>query len=292
MAYGMPRLDLLHGAGDLAAYCGGFWGLARIGPRAGRRDHRAGRARGERRASTPSWRGSRSLHAEAAAGRAAGSRSAWPPSSRRSSRSERQIESIRAQTAHETGSASSATTALARSGSRRCERVLGGDPRFVALALARRLGFYRNFERALTLAPAGARVTSRWPTRTTPGTRTSSRRSWRARDAQLVYSDAADRRPDGELIADTYWERARATTTRTCCSLLVANSVTGAASLFPARCSTTRCRSRPAQFTHFHDHWLALTRARARRHRLRRPARSTTTCSTATRRSGTRPPTG
>ena len=37
------------------------------------------------------------------------------------------------------------------------------------------------------------------------------------------------------------------------------------------RCSTTRCRSRPRQFAHFHDHWIGARRAGARRHRVRRP---------------------
>jgi hypothetical protein len=34
MAYGMPRLDLMRATGEPAAYRSGFWGLARIGPRA------------------------------------------------------------------------------------------------------------------------------------------------------------------------------------------------------------------------------------------------------------------
>ena len=37
------------------------------------------------------------------------------------------------------------------------EAVLAGDPRFVLSRSERRLGFFRNFERALMLAPAGAR---------------------------------------------------------------------------------------------------------------------------------------
>ena len=64
------------------------------------------------------------------------------------------------------------------------------DPRFVLSRSPRRLGFYRNFERALALAPDDARYVA-LPTRTTPGTRTSSRRCWRELgDARLVYSDA------------------------------------------------------------------------------------------------------
>ena len=42
-------------------------------------------------------------------------------------------------------------------------------------------------------------------------------------------------------------------------SLLVANCVTGAASLFPRRLLDAALPLPPAQFTHYHDHWLAVT---------------------------------
>ena len=145
-----------------------------------------------------------------------------------------------------TGSAWSATTA------RRPERfaairdVLGDDPRFVLSRTPRRLGFYRNFERALALAPAAARATSRSPTRTTPGTPTSSRRCC----AEL--GDAPprlQRRPGGrrrrprarrQLLGPPH-----ATTTR---PALAAGRELGhrRGLAVPApRCSTTRSRSRP-----------------------------------------------
>ena len=57
--------------------------------------------------------------------------------------------------------------------------------------------------------------------------------------------------------------------------------------LSPVSCSTTRCRFRPRQFTHFHDHWLALTRRLARGRSLSSIARCTTTCSIAARSSAT-----
>ena len=49
-----------------------------------------------------------------------------------------------------------------------------------------------------------------------------------------------------------------ATTTRDLLSLLVANSVTGAASLFRAELLDDALPFPPAQFAHFHDHWIAL----------------------------------
>ncbi len=39
----------------------------------------------------------------------------------------------------------------------------------------------------------------------------------------------------------------------------MANSVTGAASLFPRRLLDYALPFPPRQFTHFHDHWVALT---------------------------------
>ena len=66
--------------------------------------------------------------------------------------------------------------------------------------------------------------------------------------------------PDGELVADTYWSRRRPNHA-SLLSLLVANSVTGAASLFPRELLDYALPFPPRQFTHFHDHWLALCAA-------------------------------
>jgi len=137
------------------------------------------------------------------------------------------------------------------------EAVLAGDPRFVLSRSPRRLGFYRNFERALSLAPRGARFVAL----------SDQDDAWHPDkletllteigDARLVYSDARIVRPDGALIADTYWGR-RANNHRDLLSLLVANSVTGAASLFPRALLDDALPFPPAQFAHFHDHWLGL----------------------------------
>ena len=63
---------------------------------------------------------------------------------------------------------------------------------------------------------------------------------------------------DGAVVADTYWER-RANNHSSVLSLLAANSVTGAASLFPRSLLDDALPFPPPQFAHFHDHWLALT---------------------------------
>ena len=108
------------------------------------------------------------------------------------------------------------------------------------------------------MAPRGA-SSSRWPTRTTrwyPDKLATLLAELGA--AQLVYSDARIVDRGGAALADTYWNRRR---NNHCdlLSLLVANSVTGAASLFPRELLDDALPFPPAQFTHFHDHWLALT---------------------------------
>ena len=137
------------------------------------------------------------------------------------------------------------------------QEVLGDDPRFVVSRSPRRLGFYRNFERALELAPAGAAYIApadqddRWhPDKLATLLAEIG-------GARLAYSDARVVTGDGRVLADTYWSR-RDNNHTSLLSLLVANAVTGAASLFPAALLEDALPFPPAQFAHFHDHWLAL----------------------------------
>ena len=137
------------------------------------------------------------------------------------------------------------------------QEVLGADPRFVVSRSPRRLGFYRNFERALELAPAGAAYVAladqddRWH----PDKLATLLAELGG--ARLVYSDARVVTGDGRVLADTYWSR-RDNNHSSLLSLLVANAVTGAASLFPAALLEDALPFPPAQFAHFHDHWLGL----------------------------------
>jgi glycosyltransferase involved in cell wall biosynthesis len=137
------------------------------------------------------------------------------------------------------------------------DRAVAGDPRFVVSRSPRRLGFYRNFERALAMAPTTAPYVAmadqddRWyPDKlaTLLG---------RLGDAQLVYSDARIVDEGGGVIADTYWERRR-NNHRDLLSLLLANAVTGAASLLRREVLDRALPFPPAQFAHFHDHWIGL----------------------------------
>jgi glycosyltransferase involved in cell wall biosynthesis len=140
------------------------------------------------------------------------------------------------------------------------EEAVAGDPRFFVARSPRRLHFYRNFERALALAPVDATYVAMadqddfWY----PDKLESLLAS--IGDATLVYSDARIVSPDGDPISDTYWSRRRPSHANLL-SLLVANSVTGAASLMPRELLDHALPFPPRQFSHFHDHWVALTAA-------------------------------
>ena len=108
----------------------------------------------------------------------------------------------------------------------------------------RRLRFYRNFERALALAPAAADYVAMADQDDFWHPDKLETLLAEIGDAQLVYSDARIVDRDGELISDTYWS-SRRNNHSDLSSLLMANSVTGAASLFRARAARLRAaRSR------------------------------------------------
>jgi GT2 family glycosyltransferase len=137
------------------------------------------------------------------------------------------------------------------------EAVVGDDNRFTVSRGPRRLGFYGNFERALRLAPANADYIAladqddRWyPDKL-------ARLLEGIGDAELIYSDARIVDVEGRVRADSYWLRRR-NNHSDLLSVLVANSITGAASLLRADLLDDALPFPPAQFAHFHDHWLGL----------------------------------
>jgi glycosyltransferase involved in cell wall biosynthesis len=168
----------------------------------------------------------------------------------------RQVESLRAQT-HPNWICVVSDDCSSPARFAAIERELAGDPRFTISRSPERLGFYANFERALSLAPAAADHVAladqddRWDA---DKLETLLREIG---DAQLVYSDARIVSSDGERISDTYW-RERRNNHDDIASVLMANSVTGAASLFPRRLLDHALPFPPGQFHHFHDHWLGL----------------------------------
>lgn len=138
--------------------------------------------------------------------------------------------------------------------------AIAGDERFVLSVSPRRLGFYGNFERALELVPDDANYVAladqddRWHPDKLDTLLAGIGR------APLIYSDAHVIARDGTRISDTWWDRRR-NNHSDLLSLLVANAVTGAASLLRRDLLELALPFPPAQFAHFHDHWLGLVAA-------------------------------
>ncbi len=285
-AHGMPRLDhlrALHPALDLEnggplefdpssaedpamrSYRSGFWGLVRIGP-----DPSDSRLDLLLRAELDSGvEKTASLATIAVAARTASIPDASFPSSLAPRVAicmatydppldlfQRQIDSIRAQT-HENWVCLISDDCSKPECSEQIAKVIGGDPRFVLSSSERRQGFYLNFERALSMVGDDA----------THVTLADQDDFWYPEKletllagmggAHLIYSDARIVGRRGEEISPTYWGRRRRNHDDLS-ALLMANCVTGAASLFRREVLTYALPFPPAQFAHYHDHWLAL----------------------------------
>jgi hypothetical protein len=135
--------------------------------------------------------------------------------------------------------------------------VIDGDERFVVSRSERRLGFYRNFERVLRLAPAHARLLAlcdqddRWRPEKLEVLRQA------LGGAQLVYSDQRVVDADGHVRSETLW-RGRRNNHTNLASLLIANSITGAATLFRREVAELALPFPDTPGLQFHDHWIGL----------------------------------
>jgi glycosyltransferase involved in cell wall biosynthesis len=285
-AHGMPRLDLfrsLHPSLDVFAlgglerdlaseedphlhsYRSGFWGLATIGADTGATCELAIRARLEdgRVIDAPLGRLERvelerplALDAAPADGEgplvAVCMATYEPPMAL----FRRQISSIRDQT-HQRWVCVISDDCSSPERFAEIEAEIADDPRFRLSRAPRRLGFYRNFERALSLAPADCEYVAladqddRWyPEKLRVLLDEIG-------PAQLIYSDARVIDEHGAVRSESYWVRRR-NNHSDLLSVLVANSITGAASLLRADLLERALPFPPAQFAHFHDHWLGL----------------------------------
>ncbi len=169
----------------------------------------------------------------------------------------RQIESIRAQTYENwvcvisDDRSSAAVLAEMRA-------VLADDERFSLTAGSDRLGFYGNFERALALAPRDAELLAmcdqddRWYPEKLEVLESSMEPG-----AKLVYSDMRIVDRAGRVRFDSYWTYRRNSHTNFG-SLLLANTVTGAASLFAREVLDYALPFPPHYAAGYHDHWVAL----------------------------------
>lgn len=132
-----------------------------------------------------------------------------------------------------------------------------GDPRFVVSRADRRQGFYRNFERALNMAPADAELVAlsdqddRWYPDKLEALRAA------IGPAQLAYSDLRRVDEHGEVRAETLWKGRRRNDTNLA-SLLISNSIPGAACLFRRQTIERSLPFPDGPGWDFHDHWLAV----------------------------------
>jgi hypothetical protein len=168
----------------------------------------------------------------------------------------RQIESLRAQTDErwvcvisDDGSGPEAVAAM--------RDVLGDDERFTFDRAPERQVFYRNFERALTLAPpeAGLVALSDQDDVWYPEKLATLRAA--LGDAPLVYSDQRLVTRDGAVVRESMWV-GRRPNHRDLTSLLVAGGVTGAAMLMRREVADLAVPFPDTPGMDFHDHWIAL----------------------------------
>ena len=135
--------------------------------------------------------------------------------------------------------------------------VVAGDDRFQVSRAPERLGFYRNFERVVAMAPREAELIAlsdhddRWYPDKLQALRAE------LGDAQLAYSDARLVDGTGNVRRETLW-RGRHPNHTSIASLLVSNTVPGAACLFRRRVIDRSLPFPDGPGWDFHDHWLAL----------------------------------
>jgi hypothetical protein len=140
---------------------------------------------------------------------------------------------------------------------RAMEAEIAGDERFRLAPAERRAGFYGNFERALELAPPDAGLIALcdqddvWHPDKLAVLRAA------LGDALLVYSDQRLVDRDGRVLRETLWQGRRNNHTDLA-SLLVANTITGAATLFRREVAELALPFADPPGVQFHDHWIAL----------------------------------
>ena len=169
-----------------------------------------------------------------------------------------QIDSIRAQT-HEDWSCVISDDASSPAALREIEALVDGDERFAVLPGERRLGFYRNFERALKAVPPGAAFVAladqddRWDPDKLAALVDG------IGDADLVHSDARVVDEAGEPIASELWPGDAPG--ESLAEVLFANPVTGASCLFRRELLEFALPFPALAGAAFHDRWLALVAA-------------------------------
>jgi glycosyltransferase involved in cell wall biosynthesis len=136
-------------------------------------------------------------------------------------------------------------------------QIVGGDPRFSVSRAPEWIGFYRNFERALTLVPPETQLIALsdqddvWH----PDKLKTLRAS--IGSGALVYSDQRLTDSEGRVLRETMWV-GRSNNRTNMASMLLANTVTGAAMLIRREVVERALPFPECPGMQFHDHWLAL----------------------------------
>jgi glycosyltransferase involved in cell wall biosynthesis len=139
---------------------------------------------------------------------------------------------------------------------------IAGDPRFILDRAPERLGFLRNFERAIRLAPEAADLISladqddRWDPdklEVLAGALLANGSS------RLVYSDVRIADSSGVILSESYWFERR-NSYDSMATMMVANNVTGAAAMFRRELLDVALPFPPTGTGQevYHDQWLAL----------------------------------
>ncbi|HEU5105124.1 MAG TPA: glycosyltransferase [Solirubrobacterales bacterium] len=168
---------------------------------------------------------------------------------------ERQIASIREQS-HERWVCLISDDGSGPEGLAHLRELTAGDERFTLSVGEGRLGFYANFERALQMVPPEADLVAladqddRWYPE-----KLAALIAARG-DAELVYSDMRIVDEAGGVLSDTFW-RDRRNNYTDLASLLLANTVTGAASLFRREVLDLVLPFPEPIGDPFHDQWIA-----------------------------------
>ena len=170
---------------------------------------------------------------------------------------ERQVETIRVQThrqfvclINDDGSEPGAWEWI--------QGITSVDPRFVCSRNPRRLGFYRNFERCLELVPQDAEYVAfadqddAWH----PDKLATLLEALQGSGALLAYSDMTIVSAEGQRIASSHWTE-RSNNYTELGSLVIVNTVTGAASLFRRELLDDALPFPPDVGHSYHDHWIA-----------------------------------
>ncbi|WP_447005035.1 glycosyltransferase [Saccharothrix isguenensis] len=171
-----------------------------------------------------------------------------------------QVESIRAQT-HPNWVCVISDDCSGDEGVAVLRDVVGDDPRFVIVENDENVGFYRNFERALSLVPADADLVAL----------SDQDDLWDADklavlvsrftdpDVQLAYCDMRLVDGGGEVVAESVWAN-RVNQFTDLEQLLLLNTVTGAACMVRADLVRERVLPLPpGTLSAYHDQWIAAT---------------------------------